>query len=128
MAKNSPEKRKSNRHYFAPEEEMVGIFFIKDLDKRVSFTIGNISDGGLYFSSKRGSAANLSKGNHIFLEEIKGKSGLNFIATIELEIRWVLDEKILEHVGFGCKFINLPASLGKQINDYTNSKAARREE
>ena len=122
MPEESKDMRKSRRHYFAPEEEMIGIFFVKEHNKRITFKISNISSGGLYFSSKRDKNIELLKDGPVFLEAIKGKSSLCFTNNIELLIRWVLDEKILEHVGFGCKFVDLPEPLFKEINDFVTSQ------
>jgi hypothetical protein len=122
MVEDSHENRRSRRHYFNPEENITGVFYIKELDKRVTLKIANICNGGLYFSSKRGQTIDHLKNSSIFLEEIKGRSALSFTDNIQLVIRWVLDKDVLQHVGFGCQFINLPKEIFKQIDSFVEAE------
>ncbi len=122
MANNLREQRESRRHYFTADENIVGVFYIKELDTRVTLKIANICNGGIYFSSKRDTSIEHLKNTPIYLEEIKGHSALNFTDNIKLIIRWVLDKEILQHVGFGCQFINLPEHIFKQIDDFVESE------
>ncbi len=53
---------------------------------------------------------------------IKGTTDLEFISFLELEVKWVMDLQIFEHVGIGCEFLNASDAIMDQIDRFVDSE------
>ena len=110
------ERRAYKRLLFSFKDEIVGVFTrTGDVNDLLTFNIMNISEGGLRITYKRGINLKLRKGDRLLLKKINGSKPLGFISNVTMEIRWILDNEFLDHVGFGCQFLNIPDKPRRQI-------------
>ncbi len=120
------EKRKFKRIVFSAKDEVMGIFKVPGIaDDWVSYRIADISAGGLRFILPRDDDLQISTHDTLFLREIKGKSQLEFVAGIELEVKWVMDHEIFEHLMIGCEFVTIAEDIRKQIDQFVESELAQ---
>jgi len=120
------ERRKFQRIVFSAKDEVMGAFKFSGLpDKLVSYKIADISAGGLRFILPRDDDLQISAHDTLFLREIKGKSQLEFVAGIELEVKWVMDHEMFEHLMIGSEFVTIAEDVRKQIDQFVESELAR---
>jgi c-di-GMP-binding flagellar brake protein YcgR len=120
------EKRKFKRIVFSAKDEVMGMFKVPGIaDDWVSYKIADISAGGLRFILPRGDDLKVSIGDTFFLHEIKGKSQLEFVADIELQVKWVMDHELFEHLMIGCEFVTIAEDVRKQIDQFVESELAQ---
>jgi c-di-GMP-binding flagellar brake protein YcgR len=111
------EKRRFNRVPFLYSDNIIGTFIHPNDQDKIYAHILNFSIQGLYFTLKK-SEKDINEGDKLILLEIRGPKNQDYIVNIELEIKRVLDNPVLEHYGYGCQFINLPDSSRKQIRRF----------
>jgi c-di-GMP-binding flagellar brake protein YcgR len=120
------ERRKFKRIVFSAKDAVMGAFKFTGLwDKLVSYKIADISAGGLRFILPRDDDLQISTHDTLFLREIKGKSQLEFVAGIELEVKWVMDHEMFEHLMIGCEFVTIAEDVRKQIDQFVESELAQ---
>jgi c-di-GMP-binding flagellar brake protein YcgR len=120
------EKRKFKRIVFSAKDEVMGAFtFPKVADDMISYKIADISAGGVRFILPRGGDLKVGIGDTFFLHEIKGKSQLEFVADIELEVKWTMDHEMFEHIMIGCEFVTIAEDVRKQIDQFVESELAQ---
>ncbi|UCH21013.1 MAG: PilZ domain-containing protein [Deltaproteobacteria bacterium] len=113
------EKRKFKRIVFSAKDKVMGVFtFPKVSDDLISYKIADISAGGLRFIVFRKDDLQISTGDKFFLQEIKGKTKLDVVADIELEVKWVMDHEMFEHIMIGCEFLNISEAVQTQIDQF----------
>ena len=117
------EKRKFKRIVFSAKDEVMGVFtFPGPADDQFTYKIADIGAGGLRFILPRDDDLKVSIGDTFFLREIKGKSQLEFVDGIELEVKWTMDHEIFEHIMIGCEFVNIAEDVRKQIDQFVESE------
>ena len=120
------EKRKFKRIVFSAKDEVMGVFafpgFVDDLG---SYKIADISAGGLRFILPRDDAFQITANDTLLLREIKGKSQLEFVAGIEITVRWGMDHEMFEHLMIGCEFVDISQAARTQIDQFVESELAR---
>ena len=116
------ERRRYQRVFYAAEDRMIGLFvFPGNNQKILEAHILNVSVGGLHFTIKRNGMIPLKMGDRLKLIKLMGNSPLRIASDIEIEIKWVLDYRLMKHVGFGCEFRNLPDMVSSQLSDFIES-------
>jgi len=121
MISSGVEKRRFSRVFFSIKDEVLGLFTHSDSEKEmITANIVNLSEGGLHFVLGRNKNKKFIGGDRLVFSEIKAKKTLEFVADIEVEIKWVLDDQYLKHVGFGCEFVNIPDAKRKEIVQLMN--------
>jgi hypothetical protein len=92
-------------------------------DKRsIHARILNINLNGIGVASKRESCPGIEVGDRLILAEVSGAVPLEFIQDAELAIRWIGDNPMLEHVTFGCEFLDeLPESARGKLSRLINT-------
>ncbi len=116
---NGSERRKFKRIVFSATDEVMGMFtFPKVADDLISYKIADISAGGLRFILPRENDLKISTGDKFFLREIRGRTKLDFVADIELEVKWVMDHEMFEHIMIGCEFLNISEAVQTQIDQF----------
>ncbi|MFH0998206.1 MAG: PilZ domain-containing protein [Pseudomonadota bacterium] len=116
------ERRCYKRVFYTAEDQMTGLFvFPGNNQKILEAHILNVSVGGLHFTIKRNGMIPLKMGDRLKLIKLMGNSPLRIASDIEIEIKWVLDYRLMKHVGFGCEFRNLPDMISAQISDFIES-------
>ena len=120
---NGPEKRRFKRAVFSIEDGIIGVFSSDDFtNDSMAASIMILSAGGLQFILPRDTSPEIGAGDRLILREIKGTTGLRFVSNLELEVKWVMDLQIFEHIGIGCEFLNASDAIMDQIDRFVDSE------
>ena len=114
------ERRKFKRVLFTPDRKVQGVVAFESADRELALKIADISLGGLRFMLKREDAGNIKEGDICLLSRIQGELQLELEASLELEIKWIMDESTFQYVMIGCEFKNLPAPASDQLDQFVN--------
>lgn len=131
MSSDSLEKRRHKRVLFSIQERITGS--IEKVGEPVgkwcrAVPILNLSKGGIGFILERGMDIPIQTGTQLKLTDmwIEKKSAHHLDlralsdADITMVVRWVLDNSYLQHLGFGCEFVNLPSKCQDEIRGFIN--------
>jgi c-di-GMP-binding flagellar brake protein YcgR len=122
MGDETKERRKFQRIFFSIEDGIHGTFAFSDRQKgSLTATIINLSEGGLGLALSKDKGKKIRTGDHVILTQVKGIQGLESLANVKAEIKWILDNPSLEDMGFGCEFLDIPASMRGAIQRFVNS-------
>ena len=122
MTKPYPVKRRFTRVFFSDNEKITGVFStVEKQQQSFSTAILNISEGGLQISQSRQDYRGLQPGDHLILEKIIGLPELIPLADLSMQIKWIIDNKQLEHVAMGLEFDKLPASQLMLLQSFVNT-------
>ncbi len=120
---DGPEKRRFQRAVFSIGDGVIGVFSSNGLkNDSIAASIANLSAGGLQFILPRDTSPEISTGDHFILREIRGTTDLRFVSNLELEVKWVMDLQIFEHIGIGCEFLNASDAIMDQIDRFVDSE------
>ena len=53
---------------------------------------------------------------------------MEFVAGVALEVRWVIQHEMFEHMVIGCEFVNMADDVQQQIDSFVESEIARRDQ
>jgi c-di-GMP-binding flagellar brake protein YcgR len=122
MSEYKPEKRIYKRVFFSNQDDLAGILKLSD-NHEVFLTafIKDLSEGGLGFAVKRDQKNKIIAGSQLTIKKIRGSEHLTFITDLKLEVIWVLDCDKLEHVGIGCRFLDIPQAVREKIRNYVKA-------
>lgn len=115
---NTPgqEKRYSERIFFPPDDSFSGNFlFTSDTSLPTEAYIMDLSLLGIGISMIKEKFPPVQQGDFVTLYSVSNADGLSFMRNIELEIRWILNHRSLEHVALGCAFTGLEPSVKQYI-------------
>lgn len=118
MDSRSAEYRRYRRVYFQREQVVTGV--LADIEARpadLPVKVLNLSEGGLFFTVKKNEVGDVAPGATLTLRDLRGPHALLIPEEIHLEIKWVSNDPLLENVGCGCEFIDLPLSSQQQIRE-----------
>jgi len=118
MDLTGPNKRKYTRIYFPGEQKIAGIIALpyrRGEDQQVK--ILNLSEGGLFFIKNKENTDHITVGDTIILKSIHGPGPLNVSQEIDMEIKWVSDDPLLENIGYGVEFIDLPTPAAQLFRE-----------
>lgn len=116
------DRRRFERAIFSLEDEITGVLSIPEQQgKSITVYVINLSAGGMQFTLNSDVDTKIEKGDRLVLMQIKAPYNLGFLLNIDVEIMWVLNPPMLEHVGVGCAFLNIPESSKTQIDEFVNS-------
>jgi c-di-GMP-binding flagellar brake protein YcgR len=104
------EKRKFQRAYFSSTDDVTGHIIIPG--RTPPPLIGNITDlsiGGLYLVLKRDKARQIEVADTMTLKEIRATTLHRLELNIDMQIRRIHNYEFVEHVGWGCEFVNISA-------------------
>jgi c-di-GMP-binding flagellar brake protein YcgR len=124
MTKHVVERRRHKRIYFSQKEYIFAALKISEDDpEQIRARVLNLSEGGLFISADTSQAAlmGLNEGDQLTITEITGTDPEMRIDEIKMEIRWLVQNKFLSHVGFGCEFIEVTEGTKAQIIQIVNS-------
>ncbi len=119
MTKKNMEKRQYKRLFFSKDQNiMATVSLPHHIENTVEVPILNLSEGGIFirFSQQNKQLATAQKGEHLILKEIRGITPPVRINTTNMEIRWLLKDKLLDHMGFGCEFKDMNEASKKQLH------------
>jgi c-di-GMP-binding flagellar brake protein YcgR len=116
------DRRRFERAIFSLEDEITGVLSIPEQQgKSITVYVINLSAGGMQFTLNSEVDGKMEKGDRLVLMQIKAPYNLGFLLNIDVEVMWVLNPPMLEHVGVGCAFLNIPESSKKQIEEFVDS-------
>lgn len=87
-------------------------------EKEFEATVMNFSEGGLGFSMLRKGFWTLRSMDNLVILSVVGLPPFDEMAGISLEVKWVLDNSELAHIGFGCQFQNISDALRDKLRSY----------
>ena len=115
------ENRRYERIFFTREQRIEGYFSMPDEDGGLKVQVLNLSEGGLHFTQKREYKTEIKLGAPLILTGLQGPDPLKFFQNVEVEIKWILDHDYLEHVSYGCQFLDLPPEMREVIRDVVDN-------
>ncbi len=120
---DGPEKRRFQRAVFSIGDGIIGVFSSNGFkNDSIAASITNLSAGGLQFILPRDTSPEIGTGDRLILRKIKGTTDLEFISNLELEVKWVMDLQVFDHVGIGCEFLNVSDAIMDQIDRFVDSE------
>ncbi len=120
---NMENRRRFKRILFSAEEEVTGIISLSESDdETAAFKIADLSGGGLRFLTQKIDSGEVKSGDTLILKTIDGKSQLDFVSDLQLEVRWIMDDPRLEHAMIGCEFSGISDSDRERIEQFVESE------
>ena len=118
MNNSQAERRRFKRIFFPGENNIQARFsFLGNCDLIMNTMVLDLSETGLRLMLPKKESNGIRTGDILLLREITGHPHLHFMRNIKSEIRWVLNHEFLDHLGFGCEFVNLPPLLKNQLRN-----------
>ena len=122
MSEYKQERRRYKRVFFSGQDDLAAILKISDNHEEfLTVFVKDLSEVGLGFAVKRDQKDKIITGSQLTLKKIRGSEHLGFITDWKLEVLWVLDCDELEHVGFGCRFLDMPQAVREKIRDHVKA-------
>lgn len=114
---NAEDKRLHKRIFFSKRDEVNGKLRRKGPGERnFQALILDISESGMGLTLVRAEfSCGLRAGEILVLESVHGLPIMESDGPVEMEIRWVLDVPFLDHIGFGCRFEDIPEGVREKI-------------
>ena len=110
------DRRKFERAIFLLEDKITAVLSIPGHQGVTSTVyILNLSLGGMQFTPNSDDVLHLKKGDRLVLMQIQTAGNSQFLLNIDAEVKWILNPPMLEHIGIGCSFLNIPESSLEQI-------------
>ena len=124
MGKTFIERRRHRRAIYSLQEGLIGSFIAPGADGgTVLAPILNLSAGGIGFALVRGHENGIRPGDRLVLQELRIQTescrrSLEINSDLSLVVRWILNAEFLDHVGFGCEFIDPTDQQQNRIRDF----------
>lgn len=114
------ERRRYRRIYFSPEDEVVATIILGGAKlTRIAAHVLNICMIGMAVSPKVECPGLLRVGDHVVMDEIKGRLPINFKGKVKLQVRWAKELPELDRFGIGLEILETPIQftdiIGKLI-------------
>ena len=121
------EKRKFKRMVFSAKDNVTALVtWPEQGDARFTYRISDIGAGGMRFIVTKENAPSVIDYNDVlFVHQIKGQSQLEFVAGVQLEVRWVIEHDMFEHMVIGCEFVGIADDVRGQVDRFVESELAR---
>jgi c-di-GMP-binding flagellar brake protein YcgR len=120
---NMENRRRFKRILFSAEEDVTGIVSLSESDdETLAFKIADLSAGGLRFLIQKIDSSDVQTGDTLILKKIDGKSQLDFVSDMQLDVRWIMDDPRLEHAMIGCEFSGISDSDRARIEQFVESE------
>ncbi len=124
---NMADRRKFKRILFSAEEEVTGVVSLSGADdEAMAFKIADLSAGGLRFLIQKIDWGEIKAGDTLLLQTIDGKSQLDFVSDLQLEVKWIMDDPRLEHAMIGCEYSSISDSDRERIEQFVESELQKR--
>lgn len=108
MNSGNADNRRYRRIYFPGELVVSGVVAVPDTPAEFPVKILNLSEGGLFFTTIRENGRYFQENRRVLFVGMKGPNPFNLCEKMYMAIKWVLDDSVLESIGFGCEFIDPP--------------------
>lgn len=106
MESDSADNRRYRRIYFPGELVVSGVVAVPDSPAEFPVKILNLSEGGLFFTIVKENGRYFQGNRRVLFVGMKGPDPFNLCEKMNMEIKWVCDDTILESIGYGCEFID----------------------
>lgn len=124
MSDEIEERRESKRIYFT-QKENISATIQTHADSLVSLpvTLFSISAGGIGFFCPREKVLGIIKeGDQLTVTDIKTPQPVGPIASLGVEVKYVLDYEAEGRMGFGCNFNKVSDALRNKIQNFVESR------
>ena len=112
------ERRRFPRIFFSEKDEISAYIMIPNKPEiLIKANVMDLSEGGIFVTiRKETKLRDIIKGARLVLVEIRGPGSLMDIEEAEIEIKWVIYNQYLDHIGLGCEFTNGNGSIRELVN------------
>ena len=116
MNAHGEERRKYRRVFFRKEDAIAASFtFPGILEEPVDAEVMNLSEEGVCLAYRKDPAIKIEKDDTLILKQLKGLTPALEFDELKIEVRWIMKDDFFEHEQIGCKIVNTPDGLRKQI-------------
>jgi hypothetical protein len=123
MGEEKKERREAQRIFFSIEDEVKGTFTFPYFQKSsLTGAIISLSESGVgLVISKNETTEKITRGDYLILTQLSGIKGLESLANIKTEIKWILDNPALGFIGWGCEFHDIPEPMREAIQTFIDT-------
>ena len=120
MNDKKKERRKSKRAFFNPADKICATIRTRaEPPVSLPVTLISISPGGFGLYCPRDKVLDIIKeGDQLTLTDINMPQPLGPIASIAVEVKYILDYEGAGRVGLGCNFFEISETLRNKIRDF----------
>ena len=119
MVEDIVERRRYKRAYFSNRDSITTNLKLSILDEDVlSADIKDLGEYGVGLTIVKDQGEIIKPGLKLTIQKIEGSEQLEFITGLEMEVRWLVNNDRLQHIGFGCEFINIPRGIREKIGKF----------
>ncbi len=117
------ENREFNRLLFSTQKAVTAQI-MKNGDPKIVIpvTVLNLSEGGLGLAVAKHTTHAVSENEELELVMVEGEMDLSFLIGTRLKVCWLLQNPALNHVCFGCQFINPSFSTTEMIHKIVSDR------
>ena len=119
------EKRLYPRLALKIEDGYFGHFRLAD-GERLTALIVNLSAGGINIAVAEAARDAVKEGDMLELMDIAGGTSFAFLKNLQAEIRWVEQLDPNGYLSVGCRFIDIPDELRRQLSDFVHAERMTR--
>ena len=120
MANQWEKIREHPRVFFSPGDGLTAVFSVAGISDPIPARILDMSLGGIGCFTRRDDRLVLKDKGRLMLAGIDNADNLKIAASMAVEVRWIIDHAEFGHIGFGCRFLDTPEPVRRQIADFLN--------
>lgn len=115
------ERRKHQRLTFSdPNRPIAELQFLPSSSPKFTARLKDISEGGIGFIIPRHPYLKIDTGTRLILRQVSKLPPLSFLHDLALEVMWLFDFKSLEHIAFGCRFVDASTEISEKIKRFVS--------
>lgn len=119
MGADNIERRHNRRVFFLKDNDVhAKLKVLGGIETYVQARVKDISLAGMGFLLERTEPSILSPGDRLIITRVQEAKAVDFLTQTTLEVQWVVDTALLDHIGFGCRFVNLDHATQATLDDY----------
>ncbi len=120
MRSEKSERRRNPRIFFLKKDDMhARLRMLSGEEALLQVLVKDLSLAGIGFLLERTETVTVRPQSRLVITKINGtNAAVDFLAQTTLEVEWVLDTAILDHIGFGCRFLNLNKGIQAKLEEY----------
>lgn len=119
MGADNIERRHNRRVFFLKDNDVnAKLKVLGGVETHFQVRVKDISLAGMGFLLERGEPVVPSPGDRLIITRVQEAKAVDFLTQTTLEVQWVVDTALLDHIGFGCSFPDLDRATQATLNDY----------
>jgi hypothetical protein len=127
MGQQLIERRRFKRIFFSEKDHVEALLsFLGNSDLVISTLVLDLGESGLRLTLDKDDPIGIRCEDTLLLREITGCPELLFLRNVRAKIRWVLDHQFLDHIGFGCEFLDMPSDQRERLRQVLAGDPAAR--